>query len=303
MKIKRPAVNPQPRPMKFFDVPVLRYVGAKWMLADWIISNFPPHRAYIEPFAGSCAVFLRKPPSSVEVLNDLNCEIVNFLRVLRSRPEELVAQIALTPWSVEEYRLSYKPSDDPLEAARRFYTRCWQSFSGTSGTPSGWRNRRYSVGRASLPKEFQRLDGLWGAAIALTDAVIENKPALEVIQYYDAPDVLFYVDPPYVKRTRSGGGHTRYAHEMSDQDHRDLADVLRECRGMVLLSGYDSELYRELYPDWQTVSKTATTNGNSVATEYLWLSPNASDASLPLFSHTPGSYKDARGILKGGRVR
>lgn len=278
-----PVTNPQPRPFKFFDTPVLRYIGAKHQIADWITGQIPPHRCYVEPYAGSAAVFMRKHPSDIEILNDLSGDIVNFFRVLRSRPGELIYQITMTPWSHEEYVLSYEPCDDPLERARRLYVRLWQSFGSNGHLATGWRRIKNIAKSKHLPREFSRCEGLWGAAMALKDAVVDNRPALDVIPYYDSPDTLFYVDPPYVKSTRSDGGRTRYKHEMKNADHVALAETLHRCQGMVLLSGYDGPLYRELYPGWRVISKTTTTNGNSTATEYLWISPRCDAAQLPMF--------------------
>ena len=82
---------------------VLKYYGSKFRLANWIISFFPPHRHYVEPFGGGAAVLLVKPPSKLETFNDLNSEIVNFFRVLRTRPKELIRQINLTPWARAEF--------------------------------------------------------------------------------------------------------------------------------------------------------------------------------------------------------
>lgn len=260
-------------PAKFFDVPTLRYTGAKWKLADWIISQFPPHQLYCEPFCGSAAIFFRKPISPIEVLNDAYGDLVNFFRVLRERPNELIHQIQLTPFSREEYELAYEPSDDPLERARRFYVLCWQSFGAYAGKKSGWRVQKNTHRGTKITREWKRLDGLRYGANRLLDAQIENKDAIEVIQYFDSPTTLFYVDPPYVKSVRSEGSRSRYEHEMNDADHRRLADVLHQIQGMVVLSGYDSRLYQELFGDWRCFSKTTTTNGNSTATEYVWVSP------------------------------
>lgn len=269
--------------MNFFDPPPLRYLGSKWKLADWIIAQMPPHVTYVEPFAGSATVFFRKSPSAIEVLNDLNGDVVNFFDILRSQTDELVRAIDLTPVSRREYLRSFEACTDPLERARRFYIRSWQGFRG-GGThdPAGWRFRVDDVER-SATREWSRLDGLILGAHRLKDAQLECDTALAVIERCDTPQTLFYVDPPYVIKARSRKDK-RYVHEMTDSEHRQLAEVLHHVQGMVLLSGYKSELYLELYADWHFSTKSATTNGNSVALEYLWCSPNATDLSqLPLF--------------------
>lgn len=273
--------------LTFFDPPPVRYMGAKWQLAKWIISHFPPHTIYVEPFCGSAAIFFRKERSQIEVLNDLNGDLVHFFHTLRSDPDALINQIELTPFALEEYELSWERTDDPLERARRFYVRSWQSFSGDTSTRSGWRRVLATSREMAVTQDWRRLEGLRKAVDLLRYAQIDCIPALDCIQKYDNPNALFYLDPPYVHETRKSMRH-KYVHEMTDDDHRALAEVLHQVKGMVLLSGYDSDLYRELYPDWQRLSKSNTTNGNGVATEYLWLSPNAVTLeNLPLFRHEP----------------
>lgn len=272
------------KPLKFFDPPPVRYMGSKWQLADWIIELMPPHKIYVEPYCGGASVFFRKQPSKIECLNDINGDVVNFFDVLRSKTEEFIRQIEFTPFSREEYDRAFEPADDPMERARRFYIRSWQAFgSGGLEKKTGWR-RQYNTHRGTyVTREWQRMTGLWLGAQRLRDAQIESDDAAKVIHRYDAEDTLYYVDPPYLLSSRERK-IKRYSHEMTEQDHRDLAIVLNETKGMVLLSGYDSELYRSLYPDWRVVSKSNTTNGNSTSMEYLWISPNADRLSnLPLF--------------------
>lgn len=122
--------------------PPLRYHGSKWKLASWVVRHFPPHRVYLEPFGGGASILLNKPRSELETYNDLDDQVVNFFRVLRERPAELVRALELTPWSRAEYELSHDPTEDALEAARRFFVR--SSVRGSpsvaqppSGTPAG----------------------------------------------------------------------------------------------------------------------------------------------------------------------
>lgn len=271
--------------MEFFDTPPVRYMGAKWQLSKWIIDQIPPHQTYVEPFCGSAAVFFRKHPSNFEIINDLSGEIINFFKVLREQPDELIRMIELTPFSLSEYRSAWELIEEPIERARRFYVRSLQSFNGDTSTQSGW--RRYKPGKArgrSAVAEWCRLDGLRNAVERLKHAQIDNMPALECIKRYDAPDTFFYIDPPYVHSTRESLRH-KYRHEMTNDDHKELAALLNNIKGMALVSGYASSLYDELYPGWSVTTKTNTTSGNGVSVEYLWHSPNAQKLSvLPLFS-------------------
>lgn len=103
----------------------------------------------------------------------------------------------------------------------------------------------------------------------LRGVVIENRPAIQVIQKHDGPETLHYVDPPYVAETRDPGRDYRY--EMMEADHVELAKCLNELKGAVVLSGYDSELYRKLYSDWHRREKDTVGDGATKRREILWM--------------------------------
>jgi DNA adenine methylase len=266
--------------------PPLRYPGGKWRLASWIIKQFPPHVCYVEPFAGGASVLFSKKPSTIEVINDLNDEVINFFQVLRDCPEQLIYRLTLTPFAKQELRQAYDPTDDPIEKARRFYIRTRQGFgmgSGSTFHDTGWRFQADDNRGTLLIGEWGNLDALWGAAMRLKRVQVDKDDALTIIQRYDRRTTLFYADPPYVMSARSGKKY--YSEEMTDAQHRALADALHSVSGMVILSGYASPLYAELYGDWRMISKTTKTNGNGSATECLWMSPNADALEhYPLFS-------------------
>lgn len=267
--------------------PPVRYFGGKWRIADWIIAQFPPHVCYVEPFCGGASILFSKPPSKYEVINDLNSDITTFFEMLRTRREDLLLAIYLTPHSREEHRNAHSTTDDPLEKARRFYIRSRQSYgTGEGRWSSGWRfqanNKRGH--NSTVVSEWNNLDPLWQAAVRLKQVQIENDDALKVIERFDTPETLFYVDPPYLHSLRYDPGKSGYKHEMTDDQHRELAARLQVVQGMVLLSGYDSTLYEELYPGWRCIQKATKTNDNHDAIESLWISPKADDvARLPLF--------------------
>lgn len=120
----------------------------------------------------------------------------------------------------------------------------------------------------------------------LQGVLIENAPAIEVIQRQDKLGALHYVDPPYVHSTRSsrqgGRGGMGYAHEMKDADHRELAAVLRGVRGMVMLSGYRSALYDELYGDWARFEHKASADMGQARIECLWLNAAAQAGAIQM---------------------
>ena len=68
------------------------YIGGKSRLAKQIISIIPDHKTYCEAFSGAAWVFFKKPPSKVEVLNDLDSELITFYRVVQNHLEEFLKQ-------------------------------------------------------------------------------------------------------------------------------------------------------------------------------------------------------------------
>lgn len=263
--------------------PILRYPGAKWLLADWITEQFPKHNQYIEPYCGSAAVFLNKEPAGHEVINDLNGDIVNLFRIMRSRMDELTWAIHLTPWSREEYYASYEPVEDELERARRFLVRCWQAHGTRLNNKSGWRHAGQSATKSTVSAWKKLPDRLAATIERLRDAEIECKPALDVISEY--PDALLYVDPPYELSTRQG---KLYSHEMTTADHRALLTALLQHRGPVVLSGYAHPLYDETLAGWQRLTTPALAEHGKQAQEVLWLNKKASGArQLSIFEEMP----------------
>ncbi len=250
--------------------PILKYTGAKWKIADWIVLHLPDHVHYVEPYCGSAAVFFRKKPSAHEVLNDLNGSIVNLFTVIRTQPEALARALEMTPWAESEYNAVERDSTDPdpVEHARKFLIRCWQAHGGTLHHVSGWKHNGLH-GNTYPVKLWQQLPTrILAAASRLKDAEIRNKPALEMIDYYNAPDVLLYVDPPYIHATRAG---KYYPYEMTDDDHRVLLDHLVTHRGAVVLSGYAHPLYDERLADWHRVTLPTAGEHGKQHREVLWL--------------------------------
>jgi DNA adenine methylase len=261
--------------------PALRYFGGKWRIAPWIISHFPPHKIYTESFGGAAGVLLRKPRVYAEVYNDLDGEVCNLFRVLRNPVQglELQRQLKLTPFAREEFELSYLADGDPIEQARRTIIRAFQGFGsdGVTGEHrTGFRVNANQSRTSPAPDWVSYADSLHLFVERLRTVAIEQKPAVDVMVQHDTPRTLHYVDPPYVWSTRKISRGHGYRHEMSDDDHRSLAEVLRSLQGMVILSGYASDLYDiELFSDWKRVEREALADGAEKRTEVLWLNPQA----------------------------
>lgn len=253
--------------------PPVRYTGSKWRIAPWVISHFPKHVLYCEPFCGGANVLFRKQPSEIEVINDLDGDIVNFFDVLRGRTDEFLRAITLTPFSRFELKRAHEPHEDSLERARRFYVRCWQKFTGgAQGHEGAWRfEKPYNKTQKPL-KEWLKQDRVILAAQRLRAVHIECDTAVNVIKRHDNDQSFFYCDPPYVLGECT---ENPYLHGMSDDEHIALSDVLHSARGMVIISGYDNSLYQKLYGNWKKVSIQAYTSQSIARRESLWISPLA----------------------------
>lgn len=268
------------------NAPVLRYHGAKFRLAGWIQEFFPPHQCYVEPFGGAAGVLLQKPRAYAEVYNDLDGDVVNFFRVLRSPAlrEQLLELLVLTPYAREEFEEAWEPTDDLLERARRIAIRAQMGF-GSAGASKGATGFRIDTKRAY--GTAQHLWTQYPAAIAsagqrLTGVLIENRPAIEVMLQHDGPETLHFVDPPYVLGTRvMGANRAYYRHEMTDAEHLELLDTLQALRGMVVLCGYQSRLYLDRLGDWaqhSTTSRISAGRGTALRTECVWINPSCEAA-------------------------
>jgi DNA adenine methylase len=238
-------------------------------LAPKIVALMSRHLHYVEPFAGGLAVLLARDPTDQqlwvaesparlrgvsEVVNDLNGRLTNFWRVLQ-RPEtfeRFYRIVQAIPFSEAEWqdaagRLNH---DDPVEAAVAFFVRCRQSLAGRMDAFSGiTRTRTRGNRNAEVNAWWRVVEGLPAVARRLEDVLVLNRPALDVIRREDGPGTLFYCDPPYLHETRSAR-EVYGDFEMSEADHRELLDALRQCQGKVMLSGYPSPLYDSALAGW-----------------------------------------------------
>lgn len=251
--------------------PPFAYYGGKTTLAPQIAALLPEHDHYVEPFAGSLAVLLAKTPSRAETVNDLDGDLMTFWRVLRDRPAELERAWALTPHSRAEFDASHDlVGCDDLERARRVLVRLNQSRSH-SMKATGWRIIKNATGRHTIVDHMRSYERRMAAAAErLRDVTLENRDALDVIRDYGTePSVCIYADPPYVGSTRA----TNYRIEMTDDaQHEAFAQVCHDAKASIVISGYDSDLYAELFTDWHRheIKAPTTLSGDTDRVEVLW---------------------------------
>ncbi|MFH1378265.1 MAG: DNA adenine methylase [Planctomycetota bacterium] len=271
------------------------WYGGKFSHLDWLLPFLPTCHHYCEPFAGSAAVLLNRDPSPVETYNDIDGDVVNFFRVLRSQQEELIRSISLTPFSREEYHMAIYGDTEGIadvERARRFYIRARQTRTGLAQTASlgRWANCK-NTSRSGMSGVVSRwlggIDALDEIAQRLIRVQIENRPAIDIIRLYDSPETLFYCDPPYLHATR--GDSKAYGFEMDEAEHKELAQTLNECKGKVAVSGYDHPLMGKLFPkkQWHKIFGADRTIHSTKGTrqEVLWT------------NYDPNSVRDQGGLF------
>lgn len=273
------------------------YFGGKTLLVPKLLALFPQHHTYVEPFAGSGVVLLSKRPSAVEVYNDLNSGLVSLYSVIRdeNKVAKLLWKCQNAPSSREMYAdfvASWQEPADEVERAFRWFYVARNSFSGIWGRSWGFTVASSTGGIPQLRSSWlSALDLLADISRRMRHVQIEHVDFRRVIRIYDTPQTLFYLDPPYVMSTRSGG--VGYEHELSDQDHHEMVQQLLSIEGMAVTSGYASDLYRPLEAaGWKryefqqpcfAVGRTKTNKRagavqDQVRTECVWVSPRAQAA-------------------------
>jgi len=350
--------------------PPTQYLGSKGRLGPWIASLLPPHRTYVEAFAGSAAVLFAKRPSPTEVINDRDADLVCLFRVLRDRGSELARALCYTPYARGELAAatldSTPPEDHPvppalrsgqtrafmcnwcgthlevdqahvtaardlgpcpachwrgstkrwwpahprdfdltpdglddLERARRVFVRLNMTVGKTLRRSSGFAAAFNTNGADHAHKFASLADHLQAAAERLRRVIIEDRPAVEVIAKYGAANAVIYCDPPYLEATRSALAKRRgadYAVEyVTEAEHRELARALHSTAAAVLLSGYPSALYEDLYAGWwrveHEVDKPSSLTSGGRATrgvEVIWSNrPLCQQLRLPEATLTP----------------
>lgn len=278
----------------------IAWFGGKGELVHRLLPLLPTHHTYVEPFGGGASLLHAKPPSSVEVYNDADGGLVNFWRVLRDPDqfERFHRLVALTPYSRQEFKecaATWEAATEPVERAYRWYVMVRQCFSGHDKESMGW-----SYCRTEAARGMSRSVSKWLSTIELLPEIharwrgvqVENDDFRAILERYDTPATLFYLDPPYVPDTRRRGG---YRHELTLSDHEDLVRCLLQLEGMAILSGYAHPVYAAVENAGWTRIDIATTCkaiGRTRKTgllgdgalkklnkhkriESIWISPNA----------------------------
>lgn len=217
----------------------LSYIGGKTRLAGKIIAMMPPHKTYVEAFAGGAQVFFRKEPSDVEVLNDLDGEIANFYRVCQQHHDELIRYLRHMIVSRQWFDLlkATKPAalTDVQRAARWLYL-LKNSYGGLVLKLDYGANvtQPPAFNPIRLPEIIEE------AHHRLARVQVESQPYEKVLKRYDRPESFFYLDPPYFDRKL-------YHFNFKPEDFTKLAGRLKELKGKFILSLNDVPEVRTIF--------------------------------------------------------
>jgi DNA adenine methylase len=260
--------------------PVLRWHGGKFLLAERIMAFFPRHRCYTEVFGGAFSVGMLKPRVHAEIYNDLDDQVVGLFRVLQDleKSARLIELLRLTPFARREFQLAYEVTEDPIEAARRLVIRSFMGFGSNAHScaakghrSTGFRSNSNRSGTTPAHDWVNYPDALPALIARIKGVVIESRDAIEVLRRHDSTRTLHYVDPPYLQETRRR--EYMYRHELTRAGHIHLLAALKKLTGMVVLSGYPSDLYDARLKGWARYELPAYADGARARTEVLWLNP------------------------------
>ena len=260
--------------------PAFSYFGSKHNLALPILKYLPPHNAWVDVFCGSAALTLAKPPASIEIINDINGEIINFFEQLRKRPEKIYSMLNLTPYAREELNRARKNGVgiSKIEKARRFIVSSMMSINGIFGDHKGGFSYSDSYARNKMEARVNRWNNmplrLQFVVERLKRVRFENKDARALLKsFMNRPATLVYLDPPYLTKRSKG-----YDFDQTDEKfHEELLKIACSAKCMILISGYDNSLYKKYLKSsygWKTIKIVTHTQGSNgkrmERMEYLW---------------------------------
>lgn len=278
------------------------YWGSKVRMAPWIIDRLPAHDHFVEACAGSAAVMAAKPPVAGETVNDVYGEVVNFFRVLRA-PDlcaDLIDRVAFTPYAHAEFIAAGEVMDgganDPVERAWAFFVRMqmavipgrsgW-SYSSGGGAAAAKANKpgRWATMPAHLARAAQRFERVQ----------VTQWDVVDLIRRFDAPGVLFFVDPPYIEesRPRSTGASSAYEHDTFDHE-RFLGAVQSSRHASFAVTHYPHPFYDAAFAvagDYESHRNIPNGEGRARQVERLYVLDRGSsppDGSLALFAQPDG---------------
>lgn len=253
-------VNSPVKRVKGIHSPI-RWFGGKHYLAKDIIPLMPIHHCYAEPFSGGLHVMTQKEPSRVEISNDIDADLINFLMTLRNSRAELLEALRTIPTSryLTEKWMKEPLPEDSFEKAVRWWYLLRHKIVASNNQNSGFRAGKVKSTAIDYQNSIIRLEQF---EKRMRNVMIECLDFRELIKRYDSENTFFFIDPPYV------GREGMYKGQFTEQDHRDLAELLRNIKGKALVSYYPDPLILELYEGWNSKTVDALVGSNVTKAEF-----------------------------------
>ena len=256
----------------------ITWIGGKHYLASKIIPHFPQHITYVELFGGGASVILQKPPSKVEVFNDLNGDLINFFRTLRDKEKfkEFYEIVNLIPYSRKEFYDSIDSlhTGSMIEQAVKFFIIAKMSFGGNFG--GGWGYSKFlsrSDKSATVNRWINTIKLLPEISNRLKEIQIDNRDYRILMKYFDDPKIFIYADPPYLNVKTEYNSYKNW----SEKEHEEFLDLCLKSKSKIMISGYNSKLYEKKLVDWNIMtfkntlySMKKTNEKKDTVDEYIW---------------------------------
>jgi DNA adenine methylase len=264
--------------------PPVKTHGGKYYLAPWVIENFPTgyeNLTYVEVFVGGGSVLLHKEYSEQEIIADKDRKIIALWKSLRYDTEEMIIALREWPYTLESFEKAQdllkhdkKEMNDFDTAVAEFIVR--RMSRGGLRKKFAWSERLRGGKPGDLNAWETSLDNLWTVAERAQQVEMWCLDFRDVLKNWDDRNVLFYLDPPYLKSTRAKGSTEAYEFEMNDQDHTDMLNLCLASKAKIVISGYPSPLYMDKLTDWKLIYKNVANHSSQTKTkkvkkECLWM--------------------------------
>lgn len=249
-------------------------------MLPWLYEHIPEHTTLVDGCGGSGAFLLGREPSPVEVYNDIDHGLTTFFKICRDQPEELAAQMLLTPYSRIEFDECKANIEEPgqtdVEIARRFATVARMSINGLWG--KSW-SRAIAHCRRKMSSSVSRWlhlpDDIVAIAARMASVQIEELDWVELFKSYDREATFFYFDPPYPTDVRSPDS---YVQEMTIEQHEEMLKLVLDVKGMVMFSSYRNALYDKMLEGWIVVERKVMCRSNVQTTGKKGKRPDRTEA-------------------------
>jgi DNA adenine methylase len=234
-------------------------------MLDVILKLIPEHEVYVEVFGGSAKVLLNKPPSDIEIYNDYDKRIANLFYVVAFKFDEFYEKVSRLVFSrasgehfLKDYHKTKLTELGDVDLAVKTYYLLRTNFSGKMASTYSF--RLSFGGRKNIAKTFfNALSELELIHKRLQHVIIESVDFRNLLsKVVDRENVFIYLDPPYY------GTEYHYNPNFSEQDHKDLLNLIKQSKAKWLLSGYANPLYDEELKDFYRIEVPAVKHSYAI---------------------------------------